>query len=151
MLETQFCDYIRVADIDPLTTRQLNLLDKYCDSRLARHLLRACGPAPDAFVRAINRQWLAYDSDTFGTQAFEPTMPYLRRQTRNTRREQRTTARRLKRLKQYRHPPLAVFLDWKLAMPRAPLLVITAVQNQELPDPLVREFHWAVIFTLRFC
>ncbi len=61
-------DYLREhGALQKRSTRQLNLLDKLTDSRLARSLLRARGPVPAWWWRAAQRQLRAMESNKFGT------------------------------------------------------------------------------------
>ncbi len=66
-ITTEYADYIRNHGVRPkLSIRQLGLLDTLQDSRLARVFLRALGPAPPWWWRAVQREHIAMQADTFG-------------------------------------------------------------------------------------
>ncbi len=72
-ITTEYSDYLRQhGDRPKLSTRQLGLVDKLQDSRLARVLLRARGPAPPWWWRAVQREHSAMLADTFGIKAPGP-------------------------------------------------------------------------------
>ena len=128
-MTTEWRDYLnRQGNLQRLSTRRLNILDKLTDSRLVRSLLRARGSAPAFWWRAAQRQWLAYDLDTYGNKEIFADDEFAQRQHRNTERPKRVAAKQSATLRKYRQFSLQSFLELAdpMSWPALPL-VMTAM------------------------
>jgi hypothetical protein len=113
VLQNEWLDYIATSSNVRLSSRQRKILDQLVDSHLARHLLRSRGPAN-------NRQWEAYELETYGVQTMNPEAAYCRRQATCTARGRRLVLCAAANVRWFGYPGLQAFLTRNATTPRAP-------------------------------